>query len=272
MSVKNTLLAYILWLNNQKIIEFVPNKSTKNLTESQMQIVIKNEFPISLLPDVFNTAVKLSAEKDLKNGIYKSKINESGDGAKLYKHILKRVAVNYNQVPLQEGIKYTIIVLVGFVLIFGIIFGFQLLQDVFLFGNSYLGLFIFSAIFLEILTTILVLFWSKPTQKGAEQINKIKRYEYYLKYVEKYKLDFSNNPEEGVQYYLKSVSFAAAFGLLDKFQKYFGTLLPKNSELENTQLLYSSYNHVIFYTPPSESSSSGSSVGGGGSSGGGGSW
>ena len=87
------------------------------------------------------------------------------------------------------------------------------------------------------------------------------------------KLDFSNNPKDGIQKYLVSVPFAAALGILPKYQKYFGKLIPDTSEVSSVNSFYTSYAVATFYTPPSDSSGGGGGGGGGGGfSGGGGSW
>jgi len=269
-SVKETLLSYILWLSNKKIIKLRPD-GDPNDKKTEMKIEILKDLPTDLLPAVFNSAIKLSESKGFKDGIYASKINESQDSEKLHSSLTKDLKGNYTQVPLSAGAIIGIIFGIGGALIFISIFGFQGLQSSILLGNSYIGFIVLIDIIIAALVAIVTLYWSKPTREGAELINKVARYKYYLQYVEKYKLDFSNNPNEGVQYYLKSVPYAAAFGILDQFQKYFGALLPQTSEIENNSFLYASYAHVVFYTPPSESSSGGGG-GGGGSSGGGGSW
>jgi uncharacterized membrane protein YgcG len=270
VSVKETLLSYILWLSNQKIIKLHPD-GDPNDKKTEMKIEILKDLPTDLLPAVFNSAVKLIESQGFKDGIYTSKINEAQDVDKLHTSITKDLKHNFTQAPLSSGSKFGIIFGVGMALSFVLVFGFQTLQSSILLGNSYIGFIVLIALIIVAVVSIVTLYWSKPTREGAELINKVARYKYYLQYVEKYKLDFSNNPNEGVQYYLKSVPYAAAFGILDQFQKYFEGLLPKTSEIENNTFLYASYAHVTFYTPPSDSSSGGGG-GGGGSSGGGGSW
>lgn len=269
-SVKETLLSYILWLSNKKIIKLHPD-GDPNDKNTEMKIEILKDLPTDLLPEVFNSAIKLSESHGFKDGIYASKINESQDSEKLHSSLTKDLKGNYTQTPLSGGAIAGIIFGIGGLLTFISVFGFQSLQSSILLGNSFIGFIVLVGLIIVILVAIITLYWSKPTSEGAELINKVARYKYYLEYVEKFKLDFSNNPNEGVQYYLKSVPYAAAFGILDQFQKYFGKLLPQTSEIENNTFLYASYAHVAFYTPPSESSSGGGG-GGGGSSGGGGSW
>jgi hypothetical protein len=270
VSVKETLLSYILWLSNQKILKLHPD-GDPNDKKTEMKLELLKDLPTDLLPAVFNNAIKLSEVNGFKDGIYASKINESQDSDKLHISLTKDLKSNYTQVPLSSGAIFGIIFGFGFALVFVIIFGFQALQSNILLGNSFIGFLVLIGVILEILVVIVTIFWSKATREGVELINKVARYKYYLQYVEKYKLDYSNNPNEGVQYYLKSVPYAAAFGILDQFQKYFAKLLPQTNEVENNSFLYASYSHVVFYTPPSDSGSSGGG-GGGGSSGGGGSW
>ena len=271
VSVKNTLLCYILWLSNQKYLKLEPD-GDPNDKDTEMKIELLKDLPTDLLPKVFNDAVTLSIEKGFKKGIYASKINETQDIDKLHKLLTNDLKQNFTQNPLSGGAKAGIILGVAGVLGFVLVFGYQTLQSSILLGNSYIGFTVLIALILVVIVAIVTIYWSRPTREGAELINQVKRYKYYLKYVEKYKLDFSNNPDQGVQYYLKSVAFAAAFGVLDKFQKYFDKLLPNTSEINQNAYIYSSYSHVIFYAPPSSSSGGGSGGGGGGFSGGGGSW
>jgi uncharacterized membrane protein YgcG len=119
----------------------------------------------------------------------------------------------------------------------------------------------------------LYILWPKLTQAGADLRAYCQRYKYYLSYAETLKLDFSNNPESGVQFYLQSVPAAAAFGILAKFDKYITSLLPQesNESISNiglfTPIYISTFDSVF-----SDSSSGSGGGGGGGSSGGGGSW
>ena len=272
VSVKNTLLCYILWLSNQKYIKLEPDGDAGD-KDVEMKIELLKDLPTDLLPEVFNLAVISSISKGLKDGIYESKINESQDLPKLCELLNGDLKKNYTQTPLSVSNKFLVIFLTGLALLFGGIFGFQTLQSSILLGDSYIGFWILISTLILILVAVIAFYWSKPTRQGAELINKVKRYNYYLKYVEKFKLDFSNNPDQGVQYYLKSVAFAAAFGVLAKFQKYFDKLLPNTTEINQNAYIYSSYGHVIFYTPPSSSDGGGGGGdGGGGFSGGGGSW
>jgi hypothetical protein len=270
VNVKNTLLSYILWLNNSKIIDLKPD-SNPNDKSTDMTVVIKKDLP-NVLPEIFNKTIGLISTSGMKNGIYASKINESSQPL-LFKKISHDLTHLYKQKPLGSGSISAIAIISGFGLFFFNGFFFGILKDTFLVGESYFPLAIFALILIWLGLILVLIFWTKLNKQGTDLKNQISRYRYYLNYVEKYKLDFSNNPDEGVQYYLKSVAFASVFGLLTKFQSYFGNIFPKNEQIQNGNLLSSSYNSVIFYTPPS---SSNSSFGGGGSSGGfsggGGSW
>jgi uncharacterized membrane protein YgcG len=115
--------------------------------------------------------------------------------------------------------------------------------------------------------------WGNLTREGVEKSRYCRRYKFYLEKAEKLKLDFSNNPKEGLQEYLVSVPFAAGFGILPTFQKYLEDFIPKEvsdqfQTVNNTNLLLAS---SAFYVPPS-SSSGGGGFSSGGFSGGGGSW
>jgi len=270
VNVKETLLAYILWLNNQKFIKLEVDPKTLELKpeKRQIQIIMIKDLP-NELPAVFNKTVEKIAELGMKEGVLDSKINEDSDAVTLNAEILKKLAKHYDQKPIYQGWVW---IMAGVFLLFFVgsfVFGF--LQEAFLVGNSYGNLAVFALISTVIPAAWILHLWGRLSKEGAKLRAYCQRYKYYIEKVETLKLDFSNNPQEGVQYYLKAVAFAAAFGLLPKFCKYFSTLIPNSSEISSSNNLLTSYAAASFYVPPS-SSGGGSGGGGGGFSGGGGSW
>ncbi len=228
--------------------------------------------PTWQLPSKFNKTIKAISKYGFEDGILTSKINQDQDGSELNTFVGDRLSKFYQQKPLTSGSIIGIVVTFSLISIFFLIFGFDLLQSRFLIGNSYVPLLIYSGL-LCIFGLIFVLYkWSKPSKRGAKMINQVKGYKYYLESAEKLKLDFSNNPTDGVQYYLKSVAYAASFGILDKFNKYFTGLIPNTNELNITDSLLINYGAVSFYTPPSNIDAGGIGGSFGGSVGGGGSW
>jgi uncharacterized membrane protein YgcG len=146
----------------------------------------------------------------------------------------------------------------------------QGIQNEFLVGDSYWFLLFF---FYTIMTPVLYILgrnWGKLNQKGLELHKLGAGYRYYISKVESQKLDFSNNLDEGVQFYLKNVAYAAMFGVLPKFNKYMQGLIPNNLEIEGVNSVSNGLLSATFYTPPT--SSDGGFLGDGGFSGGGGSW
>lgn len=105
--------------------------------------------------------------------------------------------------------------------------------------------------------------FAKFNREGAELRAYCQRYKIYIEKTERYKLDFANNPDSGVQYYLANVPFAAIFGYLDQFEKYVQSAFPQsleNSDLHIGSNLSASFHSTNFYTSSggSNSSSSGS--------------
>jgi uncharacterized membrane protein YgcG len=270
ISIKHTLLSYILWLNNKKYISLKPDGDPYD-KKTEVILSKKKKLPTNIMPSIFNTAVTKSIDKGIKKGIYASKINES-HVTQLRTRIAQKYAHLFTHKPLGGSTQAGIIVGFGFVIVFSLIIVFNLLQSTILLGNSFVGLFIFFGVGLFLIICITIINWSKPTYEGAQVINELRGYQYYLEYAEKLKLDFSNNPDEGVQYYLKSVPFAAAFGILPKFQKYFAQLFPNNADTSTNTALLANFSRATFYTPPSSSSGGFSGGSSGGFSGGGGSW
>ena len=279
IDLKNTLLSYILWLNNKKYISLDFNadrnldgaeKDLKTNSESEIALKILKDLPENVgLPAIYNETITSISELGMKDGIMSSKINPAEHLSLTQTEIKEGLGKFYKVKPINQPIGWA----------FGIIFIvflaglaiFSLLQNIFLVGNSWGILMLGGLIFIAPGLTFVLIKWAKLNQKGVEITAYSKRYKYYLENVEKLKLDFSNNPKEGVQKYLVAVPFAASYGVLPKFQKYFANIIPNSTEINSTGLIYSGYYALAFYTPPS-SNGGGSGGGGGGFSGGGGSW
>jgi hypothetical protein len=296
INFENTLLSYLLWLNHKNYIKFKPIKIEvnsaflKNLNERQkaklLEIekaqqaqninLINKEFELinpdlpAILPEEFNKAVIKITELGLQKGLLETKFG-SNDSVKILNNWIYESLKNYySQKPILND--WTLVILVYFVLGFLFLPGIFFVQNIFLVGDSFSFLITILAVFSFPGWIFLMLSWGKLTKEGYKLKNLCQKYKFYLQKVEKYKLDFSNNPQDGIQKYLIAVPFAASFGILPKFQKYFKQIFPNNSEVDNTNNLLSSYNNLSFYTSPISSSGSSGFSGGGGFDGGGGSW
>jgi len=270
IDLKRTLLSYIMWLNEHKYIEIQPKKEKKD----EPTILIKKDLPTkntTFLPDIFNETVKKIAEEGFKQGILSSKISPATTTAEVQKSILQSVELYYTQKPIKSPILQVIIIAgIGFVLS---AIGFGVLQDTFLVGSSILALIAFAELASLPCWYFLFYFWGKMNDNGILLRDQILQYKYYIQKAEQLKLDFSNTPDNGVQYYLQAVPFAAAFGLLATFGKFMQTVMPQQSEeISTTNSVFYAMQVSHFYVPPSSSSDGGGDFSSGGFSGGGGSW
>ncbi|GAB4145161.1 MAG: hypothetical protein OHK0017_04480 [Patescibacteria group bacterium] len=277
VGVKNVLLSYILWLNHRKYIELKPaqhleemgiiNQFTQIFTkQDKIQIKVIKNLP-EILPAIFNQTILAIESKGLQAGVLETKIGPEKSGSSLNDHVKSNCAKYYSQLPSSTLVLITSIG--GAVLLFFVLpMMAGILQQMFLLGNSYIWLAYAAVIWTLPQFIFIAVKWGRLNQLGIQTRTSVRQYKYYLEKAEKLKLDFSNNPEDGVQYYLKSVPYAAAFGILDKFQKYIESLALYSDQYNTTNLLNSSFHSVSFYT----SSSSSSGGGGGGASGGGGGW
>jgi uncharacterized membrane protein YgcG len=277
LGFKETLLSYILYLSNYQFIKIIPPKLDNSISltgtnnqNNQINIQILKPLP-EILPKKFNNCLVQISQKGFEKGIYDSKISASDIG-QVTSNIQKKFKNLYAQGFAGIGGILTIVAVVIVLLVTYLIF--ENFRKQMLIGESYLS--IFPLIVFTTIMWLIIVFanFSKLTRQGAELKAYCQRYNYYIQKAEQYKLDFSNNPQEGVQYYLKILPYAAIIGFLPQFQKFLQTLLPNIQELNQVSSLATSLNTVTFYTPPSSSSSSSSdsSWSGGGFSGGGGSW
>jgi len=204
----------------------------------------------------------------VNEGILSTKISPATHLEETQNSIKLSLSQYYDKKPLNSPILWTL--LYGFaVFVLGAI-AFSVLQSAILLGNSWSTLLLWAFFFSLPGVYFIFAKWARLNNLGLEMTGYCTRYKYYLEHVEILKLDFSNNPKDGIQKYLVSVPFAASFGILPKYQKYFGKLIPDSSEVSSVNSFYTSYAVATFYTPPSDSSGGGG--GGGGFSGGGGSW
>lgn len=263
--VKNILLSYILWLNHKKILKIEPIKEgSKDIT-----IILHKALPTNNhLPSIYNETIEAMATLGVNEGILSTKISPATHLEETQNSIKLSLSQYYEKKPLNSPILWAllygfIVFVIGSITLGG-------LQSTILLGNSWYSL--AWAVFIFSLPGVYFIFakWARLNNLGLEITGYCTRYKYYLEHVEMLKLDFSNNPKDGIQKYLVSVPFAAALGILPKYQKYFGKLIPDTSEVSSVNSFYTSYAVATFYTPPSDSSGGGG--GGGGFSGGGGSW
>jgi Predicted membrane protein (DUF2207) len=283
--LKNTLLSYILYLNHKGYIKLVPiEKKSENAglidniketlgfgdDSENVQIEIIQDLPAGLLPKIFDETIVAISELGIKEGLLSTKINPQYSDF-LDTFLSQKLKRLHDNLPLQYQAGFIIGISAGFGFLLFLLF--QVLRGLILLGNSYIPVFWFAWVLIIVATTIMVRYWGKLNSEGVEIRDQIEGYKYYLNHVEKYKLDFSNNPNDGVQYYLLTVPFAAAFGIMPQFREYIAKLIPNSSEVATTGGFVNNYAVSSFYVPPSSNSgSSGGFSSGGGFSGGGGSW
>ena len=269
LDLKNTLLSYVLWLSYKKYIKLTPLEKTDKKQKNLVKLEILKDLPTNvMLPDIYNQTVLKMLDEGISEGILSSQINPGTHLDITQTKVKDSVKKYYSQLPFNSPGGW--LAIIALVLFFIGAFSFSGIQEVFLIGTSW-GWLVSGAFIFGLPGFYFVMAkWAKLNVDGIKITAYSKRYKYYLENVEKLKIDFSNNPQEGVQRYLVSVPFAASFGVLPKFQKYFEDLIPNNIESQSVNGFYTSFAVASFYTPPSDSSSGGG--GGGGFSGGGGSW
>lgn len=291
VDLKNTLLSYILWLNHKQYIALEPvidndpidTKETKGILNifdtkvetDKIKLEILKDLPTDL-PEIFNQTIEKISIEGMQKGLLSSQINPGTHGGMLNRRISKILNDYYSIKPLASRLEVTSLEItsfcgiVGFVLVL-VIYG--LLKENTLLGESFMVL-----LLINIALSIpgfywLFKYWGKLNENGLKLYIDCERYKYYLKKAEIKKLDFSNNPDEGVQYYLAAVPFAAAFGILPQFQEYITKLIPEAyDQIWLTDSFTRGYLATSFYAPVSDTSSGGDGGSSGGFSGGGGSW
>jgi uncharacterized membrane protein YgcG len=262
LSVKDTIASYIFYLNNKGFLELVKEENT---------LVIRKikEYPTDLLPSEINTIIDSMIKNGISKGILETGFDENSLDQKIEYFILNKNKDLYKIQPELSPLGTVLVIaFVGFFISY-IIFDF--IKNILLIGNSFALFLVFIAILLLIFLYIYLKNKDKFSQKGYELMQESVGYRYYIDFIEKEKLDFSNNPQEGVKFYLEVLPYAAQYGLLSKFNKYFRKLdfMPKEI-ISNTSSFVYSLNSSAFYVPVESYSGGGSSSGG--FSGGGGSW
>jgi len=263
ISFKETFLAYLLWLNNNQYIRIIPNSESE--AKDKITITILKDLPEGILP-IFNPVITQMPVNGLSAAILDSKIN-AVDGPKIEKSVYQSLKSYYAQKPAGTALS-----LIFTFLLFGTVIGLGILKEATLAGDSWIPVALYGLIFAVPWAIWITKMWAKLTKDGYAVRAYCERYKLYLEKAEQLKLDFSNNPDEGVQFYLKAVPFAASFMILPQFQKYFTSIIPSTSELDTANTLRTSFYAAAFYSPPSSSDGGFSGGGGGGFSGGGGSW
>ena len=251
----------------------IATEKLEYLKNEKILITILQPLPTGLLPDIFNTYIIKIADLGLTFGLMEAGVSPSTDGVILDVFLAKRLKTLYVVMPLKNRPVYCIF----FAILYGIIslVVFNLLQGSILLGNSYTSFAWFLYLSVLLGAIFILSTWGKIATGASVAKEGSEGYKYYLSNVEKYKLNFSNNPDVGVQYYLNTVPFAAAFGILDNFSDYLKEVMPDNEHISSVSTFSTSYISSSVFNQSSSSSSGGSSGGGasgGGSSGGGGSW
>ncbi len=267
MNVKDTLAAYILYLNHKNILKIIPHSDSKNVSIELLQ-----SLPPNLLPDGYNTIINSMVGFGVKDGVEESKVLESSLKVSTEKDLLNKNGNYYTSLPELYPLSKSIGVTLGFGIL-GFILYFML-RTYILIGTSS---FVFIAFCFLISMVILFLYLKhkdKLTAEGYEIFKEASGYKYYINKIEKEKLDFDNNPEDGAKFYLANVPYAAQFGELQKFNKYFQSLnFLQPQTITSTVILADTLSYSNFYVPPSSSDYGGGGSGSsGGFSGGGGSW
>jgi uncharacterized membrane protein YgcG len=266
-NVKNMILSYLLYLNYLRII-------TISKTDKDLKITLNKDLPTDQpVCGIFNQFVEaIISEGGITQGFKKVPLT----GPKTTSIMLKvrsSLIDYYVRLPVLYSAANALVITVVIFMLLMVSFAF--LRTPYLIGNSYSGLIIFGCFILFFALWVLISRWSKLSLDGKWLRRDCVQYAYYLNWGEKDKLDFSNNPQEGIQYYLRNVPYAAAFGILDKFNSYAAETMQVNDEMEIINLAASQ----VMILPIAASLSSGSAYSDGGGSassggfdGGGGSW
>jgi uncharacterized membrane protein YgcG len=261
-----TLAAYIFYLNNKQYITITPDTDNKTI------ILIKlKDLPTDLGPSELNTLVEYIISDGMEQGILNSEISLAELDNKIDEFTLQ----SNEHLYIRKPVLYPLMIVLMLTVVGGIIM--FLLSDPFqkwlLIGNSY-GIFIFFVFFLGMLLVYMGLRnFQRFNQDGYDRLQESIGYKYYLSYIEKEKLDFDNNPEEGARFYLTALPYAAQFNILEKFNKFFKVKqFITDIQADNSTLIFGTINSTPFYSVSADSGGGFDGGGGGGFDGGGGSW
>jgi uncharacterized membrane protein YgcG len=268
LNIKDTLAAYILYLNHKKIIQISPPSDQSK----QVRITLLQSLPQDWLPESYNKIINSMIEFGVENGLKESQIQESYLKPRTEKSILDKNKSFYTSIPELQPLSVTILTTLGCGVLLMVLY--FLLRSYILVGTSAFVFIIFCFLIAMVFLFLYLKNKDKFTPEGYQIFKEASGYKYYLKTIEKEKLNFDNNPDEGAKFYLANVPYAAQFNVLKKFNKYFQSLNFMQPEtIATSVILIDSLNSSSFYVAPSDSSYGGGSGGGsGGFSGGGGSW
>jgi uncharacterized membrane protein YgcG len=267
MDTKETLAAYILYLNYKNYLTIIP----KSQEDKKLKIQLLKPLPYNWLPLGYNDIINSMIEYGVEDGMVESKVLESQLDAETEEYILKDNAKLYNIKPELEPLSTTLLTTLFVGIALFVLY--SITKSYLLIGTSSFVFIIFCFLISMIILFLYLYNKDKFNQEGYDTYKEAAGYKYYISRIESEKLNFDNNPEEGAKFYLENVPYAAQFGVLEKFNKYFRSLEFMQPETVATGVLLSnSLSYSSFYTPPSSSSGGGFGGGGGGFSGGGGSW
>lgn len=263
VSLKNTLIAYYLYLHNQNYITLEDGNSSERI-----KFLINKELPY-ILPSYFNKIINQSQTSNLAQVFSNLHITEQHADS-LNKHITEEVKQYYHKLP-NSNPTATVFLIYAVTYILALFIWFMLIEPIFLISPIWLWLILVSILLFIPFTNKVVSSQERFTTYGLDMFRLTKGFYNYIDIAEKDKLNFDNNPTEGSKYYLDNVPWAVQFGLLKKFNVLANNLNIPQSAISNTDILSSSVTASTFYIEPSSSDASSSTFGGGFSEGGG-SW
>jgi hypothetical protein len=276
VNFKNTFLSFMLWLNHkgyikiEKVAADIEEKSfldkakgllaiqPKSDQKEKIKITILKKIPDNIVPKSFLETVKKMAAEGVQEGLLSSRLNESEHAPKLFEAITQSLKDRYVHKPIYGAVGIAMGVYFALAVLIFVLY--STVQINFSIGNSIMNLVIFSIIITIPGVIYILLKWAKLDKSGATLRAYCVRYRFYLEKAEKYKLDFSNNPDQGVQHYLASVPFAAAFGILPQFEKYIKQILPNVPDVDLTTNFADALFYSSFYIPPSSGSFDGANI------------
>jgi uncharacterized membrane protein YgcG len=263
---KNTLAAYILYLNHKKYLEIIP----KSNDDKNVKINILQPLPQDWLPSGYNDVINSMVQYGVEDGLKESQIEEYKLDDQTEKFILDNNSALYEAKPELQPLSVTLLTTLFGGIVLAILY--SITRSYFLIGTSSFIFIIFCFLITMVILFLYLYNKDKFNQEGYDTFREAAGYKYYISSIESEKLNFDNNPDEGARFYLANVPFAAQFGVLKKFNKYFKSLEFIQPETIATGVILSdSLIYSSFYVPPSSDTGGSYGGGGGGFSGGGGS-
>jgi uncharacterized membrane protein YgcG len=266
ITTNETLAAYIFYLNNKGFVSITPDQENKTIILNKLK-----DIPTDLAPKQLNTIIEYIISDGVQDGILNSEITQTSLDSNIDDFTLQSNSHLYVRKP----ILYPLVVVIVFAVIGVILMSILAdpFQKLFLIGSS-VGVLIGFVFVLVILILYLSLRnYQRLNQEGSDRMQEAVGYKYYLSFIEKEKLDFDNNPQEGAKFYLDNLPYAAQFGILAQFNKFFREKqFISEIQAENTGIVYGAINQAPFYTVSADTGGNYDGGGGGGFSGGGGGW